>query len=1117
METGYQLLINKLDEFIRKFYKNQMIRGVIYSLAILLGFYILLVLLEYFGRFNSTVRTIFFFLFILSAGAVIFRFIAWPMLKLFRLGETISHEQASRIIGTHFTEIRDKLLNTLQLKEQAAMNPGRAELIEAGINQKIDDLKPVPFTSAIDFGQNKKYLKFAIIPASLIIVLLFARPTILTESTGRLVKFNEEIVPEAPYNISLLNDNLDVPENDDFQLQVELSGNEIPEKMYIEMNGSRFKFERKDNITFSHTFKNVQEDIPFQLYGGGFYSEEFTLNTLPTPLLLNFKVDLDYPAYTQKKDEVLNNTGDLTIPEGTKVVWKFKTKNTDQFSIAFPDTTVQLESDRPEEYFYESAFTNSQDYSLHSSNEFLKNRDSIVYQLNVIPDAYPQIAVEEKRDTTSRKHMYFTGQVKDDYGFRSLSFNYFKINEKGEKVGEPQSVRLDVKGDVLAHQFFYHWDLEGVDLQTGDKLNYYFEVRDNDGVNGSKASRTTTKSFNVPTEEELDREEEQENEKLKDDLEKNIKEAQDIQKKLDEARKEMFQKKELSWQDKQKIDDLLKRQKNLQKNVENIQKQNQQNNKKNSEFQKQSESIKEKQQQLQKLFDELMTDEMKKMYEELEKLMEEMDKEELQKQMEEMNMTNEDVEKELDRALEQFKQLEWEQKMKETIEELNELGEKQKELAEKSKDKNQDSEELKKEQEKIKEEFEKVKEDMKKLEEMNEELENPNETPDTEEDQKEVEEEMEKSSEELEKNNKNKASESQESAGEKMQEMSQKMDMMMQQQQAESMQEDMDALRDLLENIIQLSFDQEDLMDDLKAIDADDPKYVKYGQQQRKLKDDAKMVEDSLFALSKRVTQIQSIVNREINQVNENMKKALAEIGERRTPEATTHQQYVMTSFNNLALLLDEALQQMQMQMANKQPGKGNCEKPGGSGKKPSAGDIKKMQEALSKQLQQMKEQMGKGKKGKKGESKPGSQGMSKEIAQMAAKQAAIRKEIEKMAQELNEDGSGKGNGLKEIAKDMEEQEKDMVNKKFDTEIMNRQQEIISRLLKAENAEREREMDEKRKSLTGDQSLKSNPLDYLEYQKQQQKEVELLKTMPPSLKPYYKERVNEYFNKLEAE
>lgn len=1115
METGYHLLINKLDEFIRKFYKNQMIRGVIYSLAILLGFYILLVLLEYFGRFGSTVRTVFFFLFILSAGAVIFRFIAWPMLKLFRLGETISHEQASRIIGTHFTEIKDKLLNTLQLKEQAALNPGRAELIEAGINQKIDELKPVPFSSAIDFGQNKRYLKFAIIPASLIILLLFARPTILTESTGRLMKFNEEIVPEAPYQINLINEDLDVPENEDFELELEVTGREVPEKMYIVMNGSRFKLDRKDKVTFTHTFKNVQKDIPFQFYGGGFYSESFTLNTLPAPLLLNFEATLDYPNYTDKRDETVKNTGDLTIPEGTRVVWKFNTKNTNEFSIVFADTSVTLERERPNEYYYENAFTESQNYSLHSRNEFLKNRDSIVYQLKVIPDAYPQISVEEKRDSASRQHMYFTGQVKDDYGFRSLTFNYTKINESGEKIGEPKSEDIKLTSNVLSDQFFYHWDLSNIDLNPGDQLNYYFEVRDNDAVNGSKASRTTTKSFNVPTEDELDRKKEQENEKLKDDLEKNIKEAQEIQKQLDEARREMLQKKELSWQDKQKIDDLLKRQKQMKENVENIKKQNKQNNQKNSEFKEQNESIQEKQEKLQKLFDELMTDEMKKMYEELEKLMQEMDKEELQKQMEKMNLSNEDVEKELDRVLEQFKQLEWEQKMKETIEELNELGEKQKELAEKSKDKDEDSDKLKEEQDELNKEFEKLQEELKKLDELNKELENPNKTPDTSEDQEEVKEDMEKSSEELEKNNKKDASESQDKAGDKMQEMSQMMDMMMQQQQAESMQEDLDALRALLENIIQLSFDQEDLMDKMRNLPSDDPKYVKFGQQQRKLKDDAKMVEDSLFALSKRVTQIQSIVNREINQVNDNMSKALEDIGERRTPEAVGHQQYVMTSFNNLALLLDEALQQMQMQMASQQPGKGNCEKPGGKGKKPSAGDLKKMQEALSKQLEEMKGKNGK--KGKDGKPKPGSGGMSKQIAEMAAKQAAIRKEIEKMAEEMNEDGSGKGNGLKEIAKEMEDQEKDLVNKKFDTEVMERQQDILSRLLKAENAEREREMDEKRKSLTGDQSLKSNPLDYLEYQKQKQKEVELLKTMPPSLKPYYKERVNDYFNKLEAE
>ena len=74
------------------------------------------------------------------------------------------------------------------------------------------------------------------------------------------------------------------------------------------------------------------------------------------------------------------------------------------------------------------------------------------------------------------------------------------------------------------------------------------------------------------------------------------------------------------------------------------------------------------------------------------------------------------------------------------------------------------------------------------------------------------------------------------------------------------------------------------------------------------------------------------------------------------------NQQYVMTSFNNLALLLDEALQQMQQQQAQKQPGSGNCEKPGGSGTLllPKAGDMKKMQQALGK-TGTMKEQMGKG------------------------------------------------------------------------------------------------------------------------------------------------------------
>ena len=352
-----------------------------------------------------------------------------------------------------------------------------------------------------------------------------------------------------------------------------------------------------------------------------------------------------------------------------------------------------------------------------------------------------------------------------------------------------------------------------------------------------------------------------------------------------------------------------------------------------------------------------------------------------------------------------------------------------------------------------------------------------------------------------------------------MEQLAQQMEAMQQQSESESASEDMDALRALLENILTLSFEEELLMSELKATNEQDPRYVGHGQNQRKLKDDAVMVEDSLFALSMRIPQLASAVNREIGLVNRHMGKALEGFGDRLTADIAMNQQYVMTSFNNLALLLDEALQQMQQQQAQKQPGSGNCEKPGGSGNPsptPKAGDMKKMQQALGKKLEQMKEKMGEGaNKGQAGQKKPG--GMSKELAQMAAEQAALRKMAQEKAKKLNEDGSGGGNGMKEIAEQMEELERDLVNRQVDEATLKRQQDLITRLLEAENAERIRGEKEDRTSRTGDDALKADPPQATEYLRRKMNELELLRTVPAELLPYYRERVNEYFNTLELD
>ncbi|MBP9180305.1 MAG: hypothetical protein KBG24_07410, partial [Bacteroidia bacterium] len=305
-----------------------------------------------------------------------------------------------------------------------------------------------------------------------------------------------------------------------------------------------------------------------------------------------------------------------------------------------------------------------------------------------------------------------------------------------------------------------------------------------------------------------------------------------------------------------------------------------------------------------------------------------------------------------------------------------------------------------------------------------------------------------------------------------------------------------------------LSKDQEDLMQQMSSIQGYNPQYVKMGQRQKEIRDNARMIEDSLYALSKRVPQIRSYINRELGQVNYNMDKALKGFSDREVGETRKRQQFVMTSVNNIAVMMSEILKQMQQDMnsnasaSGSGKGKKKSKKPGNS---QSLSELMKMQQQLNEMMKQ-----GQNPGGKQG------QGMgSKQFAEMAAKQAAIRRQLQQMQQQMQKEGKGAmGNQLQQIQQMMEKTEKDLVNKKFNTETINRQQEILTRMLESEKAEKEREQDNKRESKTANEKTKALPPDLEEYLKQKSKEQELLLTIPPALQPFYKDKTKEYFNKL---
>lgn len=1111
MNDSYQILIQKLDSFIRKYYKNLIIRGLFYSVAALLIFYLSGALLEYFAWMNTGARTFLFYTYLIFSAFILITLILLPIFKLFRIGKIISHRQAAEIIGNHFSDVQDRLLNTLQLKELSEQSTENIDLIKASIDQRIATLQPVPFNSAIDLKGNRKYLKFAIPPLAVLIGFLLAAPGVITEPTNRIIKHTEYFEKEAPFRFVLLTENLVGIQQQDFTIEVSIVGDIVPINVFINTENGAMRMRKKNISTFDYVFRNIQKDQKISFEADGVKSEDFTIKVLPRPIVLNFSTEIDYPAYTGRKDETLENTGDLVVPEGTSVKWKFYSRDTDEITMSFGDSSYTLIPEKANVFSHQQRFMTSTTYDIETRNTYLKNPDSLLFTISVIPDIYPAITVEEFMDSVFAERIFFRGLIKDDYGFRQLTFNY---EHSTPFSNEPKSSgqNLPLQNSSNQQQFFHFFDLMSLNLQPGDEVVYYFEVWDNDGVNGSKSSRTEKMIFKAPTLEELAEKVDNSNQQVKDDLQRALKDLNLLQRDIDEMNRQLLEKNSLNWQDRQKLENMLNMHMSIQQRVENLQKVNEEKLREESRYKEVDEELLQKQEELSKLMEELLTDEMKKMIEEIQKLLDEMDKDKVNQMLEEMKMSNKDLEDQLDRSLEIFKQLEFEQKLKETIDNLKHLSEKQDKLAEETKNSDKSSsEELKQKQEELNKDFEKVKQDLEELRKKNEELENPNQLQDTKNEEQSIENSMKEGSEQLNQQQNKKASEKQKDASQKMEELSESLQEMMDGMMMDQMGEDLEALRQILDNLITLSFDQENLTLDYGTVNSNDPKYTELIKNQFDIKENMVMVADSLKALSKRQMAIQSFVTKELNAIDRSFEQSIEAMNERQNRKAQENQQLAMTSINNLALLLFEAFNQMQQQMMSMQSaGNSSCNKPGKPGGSQQMKSMQQMQQQLNEQLQQLRD----GQKPGKMDGKQGQQ-MSEQLARMAAQQAAIRKQMEAFRDQLREETGKTDGNVSKIIEEMEKTEKDIVNRQITQETLERQKDIITRMLKSEKAEMQREEEEKRESREARNYKTSNPDEIFEYYKLKNREVELLKTLPPNLTPFYRNKVSDYFISFE--
>lgn len=1093
MTKNYNILVNKLNSFRLKYNFFQLLKGIIVTLFFVLILYTIFSVVEYFVYTSSEIRKIAFYGFLLFTSFLVIQFILFPLLKLLHVLKPIDDKTASKLIQKHFYEIEDRLLNILELSklDEKAYS---SDLLMASIDQKIEQLKVFDFAKAVQFKNIRMVSIYFLVSVFISVGIIAVNKNIFTESTNRIIHYNTKFTKPAPFTFALENNSLKVKKGETYTIRVTAEGSELPQMVYVNIEGNNYLMKNSGSGTFEYEMISVINPVQFYFTDLKYNSELFHLQLLPKPGITQFKTHIYPPSYTGIPNQVFDNTGDLQIPNGTKVEWMFTGIDMDSVYMVTSDSAKIQAEFKDNAFYIEQKFYNSTTYNIFIQNKVTTPELALTYNIDVVPDMFPEISIIQVEDSLQLTQYFFKGVIGDDYGFTNLAFHY-NINTVDSAITIPF-----IKS-MTDQEFYFSINFNEITVNSGT-VSYYFSTTDNDIINNYKTTTTDGYIFKFPDKEEILAKDKEEFDLLQRNIEESRKLAQEIQIDLQNLQIKNMDTNVSEWEKSQMVNDVISKQNKLEQLYEKIKQDNENLNNYLNSFNENSEEILEKQKQIEELLSEVFTDELKELMKEFNKLAEEFDSKNLNQLSEKLNLTYDDLQEQLDRNLEMLRKMKIEQNIQSIIDQINKLAEEENKMAQDV----QENKNFKETEEKLNEHQSEIRQMQQNLEdalEMNQKLEEPMTFDDFSEEFEDVEQGFEEIKNELDNKNRKKSGERTKENAEKLENlafgMQQMLDMNTQQEKMENIQN----LKQILSNLIHLSFSQEDILAELGNISDGDPLLIQLNQQQKKVKDQSKIVRDSLYALAKRTPEISSMVNNELVSIEMNLEKAGNEMEEGLFPNARASQQFVMTAMNNLALLLNVSLERMEEQMANAQPGNQGDEDQmnGQQGMKP----LKNAAQGIKQQLQQMIEQMKSG----------NAEGIGQEMGQSLMQHEMMQQMLREM---MNNGGVGSDakNTLKQIDNMLEQNRKELMSKSINAQTLARQNLITTRLLEAEKAEMERDFDDKRESRTAEEFY-SNPLKFFEYKENDNFTIEYLNRNSHQLSNFYNNKYKEYLNNIEKQ
>ena len=1114
---------NKLDRFIKRYYLSSLLKGALLFFAIAFVYILFWIFIEYFFWMPQFGRGFVFWLFIVFVLFLSYKLILLPLLKYFSVLKGIDYESASRIIGDAFPEIDDKLLNTIQLS-----NMEQTDVLLESKSQRSSEFNPFSFENVINLKDNIKYIKFALAP---LIVLapfyLFGKQEGIESSFKRVIDYNTAYQEPPPFIFSLKNKSMEVIEGKPFNLEVLVSGDLIPEDAQIRYKNEQYYLSKRGKNLFSFDFPPIDSDLKFDLFSGTTYSPKYLLRLIKTPSIVSSKIKLQYPKYVKRPNQIVENFTNITVPEGTKITWDLFTKSTTAVSF-FENNHEYSFLKKTDDFSYTKVVFDDIKYRISPSNEELIHFEPLEFSVDVLKDNPPSIQIESETKKETLETMYFYGQMSDDYGIRSLQMNYYPKGNKRDK----KTVQIsNFNKDSLTFYYSFPGD---IDLVSEQPYELYFEVSDNKplspNITKSEAFVYLNKSANAILKDKLTNQEQ-----AVSDFERAVSKFDKQKTDLEILQSKQRQKNKLSFNDQQSIKSFLERQEKqedlFKRFNEQIKKSFNKTDITNDPLRREIERRLEAQER------EIEKD--KDLLNELKTLTEKLDNEGLLDRLEKLTKKSKSKERSLSQMLELTKRYYVRQKANQLRNELERLSKQQEQLSD-----NIFEQSSLKDQREISKKFENMSSELDSLSKQNASLSMPIPFSETKIEQNSIKKDQKESEQLLNENKElktpnskaealSKAKKSQTKAAQKMMQIAEKLSKLSGGGGQQQLAEDATMLRQVLDNLIFFSFEQEELMLSFRGDNFQQSNFANLLVSQKNIKTHFEHIDDSLFILSLRQPKISERINSEISEVFFNIDKSLDRFTNLQINQGLAAQQYSLTASNNLANLLSDILSSMEMELSPGQ-GEGDMQLP----------DIIMSQEQLQKEAQGSKSESSEGLSSNKGQENQGSEGKQRvgessssgnsekqgsnkgksqssdgesyfdseesgqSIMSLYQKQQKLRNALELLLKER-----GFVPGANNVLEQMKKIEQSLINQGVTGENISLIKDLKYELLKLEVALNERGQDERRESKTNNELFTPTSSEVIESLRQKFNSRELLKRQTLPLQDEYLKRVLDYFKR----